>query len=218
MMNEDDYLMLSGIQHFCFCPRQWGLIHIEQQWSDNTRTFGGSAMHERADDPFFTESRGTLIISRSMPLVSHKLKLKGIADVVEFYKDDNGIILKRREGKWRIEPVEYKYGQPKEDSSDLVQLCAQAICLEEMFHVSIEKGSIYYGKIRHRLEVTIDTALRIEVINLIEMMYEYYASGKTPLGSYQPKCKNCSLYNLCMPNLSSKAKNIRGYMDRAIKG
>ncbi|PHV71543.1 CRISPR-associated protein Cas4 [Sporanaerobium hydrogeniformans] len=213
--------MLSGIQHFCFCPRQWGLIHIEQQWEDNTRTFGGTVMHEKADDPFFTESRGTLIVSRSMPLVSHQLKLKGIADVVEFHKQedevDHGIILKGRQGKWRIEPVEYKYGQPKENNSDLVQLCAQAICLEEMFKISIHKGSIYYGKIRHRVEVIIDTTLREEVKNLVETMYHYYTKEKTPLGKYEPRCKNCSLYNLCVPNLSDKVKSLKKYIDTAIK-
>lgn len=221
MIGEEDYLMLSGIQHFCFCPRQWGLIHIEQQWEDNTRTFGGTVMHEKADDPFFTESRGTLIVSRSMPLVSHQLKLKGVADVVEFHKQedkvDNGIILKGRQGKWRIEPVEYKYGQPKENNSDLVQLGAQAICLEEMFKISIQKGSIYYGKIRHRVEVSIDTTLRKEVKSLVETMYHYYTQEKTPLGEYEPRCKNCSLYNLCVPSLSAKVKNVKKYIDTAIK-
>ena len=221
MINEEDYLMLSGIQHFCFCPRQWGLIHIEQQWEDNVRTFGGTVMHEKADDPFFTESRGTIIISRSMPLVSHQLKLKGIADVVEFHKqgnkEDNGIILKGRQGKWRIESVEYKYGQPKDNNCDFVQLCAQAICLEEMFNISIQKGSIYYGQIRHRVEVSIDAALREEVKSLVKIMYNYYAQEKTPLGEYESKCKNCSLYNLCVPNLSAKVRNVKKYIDMAIK-
>lgn len=108
MIEEDDYLSLSGIQHFCFCPRQWGLIHIEQQWEDNTRTFGGTLMHEKADDPFFTESRGTTIISRSMSIISHQLKLSGIADVVEFRKaskDEEGISLKEEEVSGTLFPL-----------------------------------------------------------------------------------------------------------------
>lgn len=220
MMDEEDYLALSGIQHFCFCPRQWGLIHIEQQWEDNTRTFGGTLMHEKADDPFCVESRGAMVISRSMPLISHELRIKGIADVVEFHKvqeDEEGISLKDRVGKWTIQPVEYKYGQPKENNSDLVQLCAQAMCLEEMFNTTIYCGSIYYGKIKHRQKVDFCKNLRDEVKQLIVMMYDYYTEGKTPLEDKTARCKNCSLNNICMAQLRQKRQKIQCYMDVAIR-
>lgn len=134
MIDEENYLALSGIQHFCFCPRQWGLIHIEKQWEDNTRTFGGTLMHQKADDPFFTESRGTTVISRSMPIISHRLQLKGIADVKE----------------------------------------------------------------------------------LIEEMYEYYNNGKTPLGTQELHCKNCSLENICIPKLGIKNKKVQEYINKSI--
>lgn len=220
MIGVDDYLMLSGIQHFCFCKRQWGLIHIERQWEDNTRTFGGSLMHTRADDPFFTESRGTVVISRSMPLISHGLKLTGIADVVEFHKlacEQEGVELKGRSGKWQVIPVEYKYGEPKEHNSDLVQLCAQAICLEEMFDVSIERGNIYYGKIKRRIDVIFDFQLRDEVNTLVEQMYDYYIQEKTPLAQPGEYCKSCSLKNICVPELSIRSDKVTEYINKSMR-
>lgn len=219
MIDEENYLALSGIQHFCFCPRQWGLIHIEKQWEDNTRTFGGTLMHQKADDPFFTESRGTTVISRSMPIVSHRLRVNGIADVVEFRKvvnEEEGIILKGRKGSWKIVPIEYKYGEPKEHNSDLVQLCAQAICLEEMFNLQISEGHIYYGKIKHRIDVVFDNQLRADVKGLIEEMYEYYNNGKTPLGTQAVHCKSCSLENICIPKLGAKNKKVQEYINKSI--
>ncbi len=220
MIEEDDYLALSGIQHFCFCPRQWGIIHIEQQWEDNTRTFGGTLMHEKADNPFFTESRGTTIVSRSMALISHQLKLSGIADVVEFRKaskGEDGISLKGRRGKWYIVPIEYKYGQQKENNSDLVQLCAQAICLEEMFELPIQQGEIYYGKTKHRIKVTFDQKLRDEVKRLVEEMYAYYEKQETPLGKLEAKCTNCSLENICLPIINEKHAKVQRYINQAIQ-
>lgn len=220
MISIEEYLLLSGIQHFCFCKRQWGLIHIENQWEDNVRTFGGTLMHQRADDPFFTESRGTIVISRSMPIISHKLKLTGVADVVEFHKIEaaqKGIQLKDRSGGWKVIPIEYKYGQPKEHNSDKVQLCAQAICLEEMFNTSIESGNIYYGKIKHRIDVVFNQQLRDEVHNLVGQMYEYYNKEKTPIGLLEEQCKNCSLKNICLPELSQKSSKVQKYINKSIR-
>src|SRR6056297_921574 len=123
---EDDFLLLSGIQHFFFCKRQWALIHIEQQWAENIRTTDGKHVHEKVDDPYIVETRGTLIITRSMPVSSRNLGLFGIADVVEFRKNKRaGIPLKGKSGLWVPVPVEYKRGKKKNDERDEVQLCAQ---------------------------------------------------------------------------------------------
>jgi CRISPR-associated exonuclease Cas4 len=145
--SDDDLLALSGIQHIAFCPRQFALIHIEQQWQENLFTFSGRELHERADDPFFVEARGVSLISRSVPLLSRRLGLYGIADVVEFHKDDcKGISFAGREGLWKPYPVEYKRGQPKKDDFDIVQLCAQAMCLEEMLGVCVPRVPFFMAR------------------------------------------------------------------------
>ena len=138
---EEDYLMLSGIQHFSFCRRQWALIHIEQQWDENLRTVEGNIFHKKAHDGYSSEKRRDVIISRGMPVFSPALGISGVCDIVEFYRDDKkGISLHGREGRYLVYPVEYKKGQPKEDEADVLQLAAQAMCLEEMLECEIEKG------------------------------------------------------------------------------
>ncbi|MCQ1538354.1 CRISPR-associated protein Cas4 [Methanocalculus taiwanensis] len=210
--------MLSGIQHFAFCRRQWALIHIEQLWKENVLTFGGRQMHRNADDPFFTESRGDLLISRSVPLVSHSLKVYGIADVVEYHRSDTGVAISGREGYWTVVPVEYKAGRKKPDDRDEVQLCAQAICLEEMYRTRIEKGYLYYGKTRRRTEVLFDDEIRRRVAELVAGMYELYDAGITPPALLLPHCKNCSLIDLCMPNVSSRRRSVDRYLADSIRG
>lgn len=216
-MDIDDYLLLSGIQHFAFCKRQWALIHIEQQWEENHLTFTGRKMHEKADDPFFTESRGDILISRSMPLASHTLKIYGIADVVEFHHSETGITLPKRTGFWTIHPVEYKAGKKKSDDCDEVQLCAQAICLEEMYQTQIPVGNLYYGKTRRRTEVVFDEELRDSVTNYVSEMYEMYKSRVTPQAKQMNQCQSCSLLNICMPELS-KQKSVDAYITSFTRG
>ncbi|MDD2472428.1 MULTISPECIES: CRISPR-associated protein Cas4 [unclassified Methanoculleus] len=211
-MNPDDYLMLSGIQHFAFCRRQWALIHIEQVWKENVLTFGGRQMHRNADDPFFTESRGDVLLSRSVPLVSHTLRVYGIADVVEYHRSDTGVAIAGREGSWTVVPVEYKAGRRKPDDRDEVQLCAQAICLEEMYRTRIERGYLYYGKTRRRTEVILDDELRNRVAELVAGMYALYDAGITPPAELLPHCKNCSLVDLCMPAVSSRRRSVDRYL------
>lgn len=211
-MNPDDYLLLSGIQHFAFCRRQWALIHIEQLWKENVLTFGGRQMHRNADDPFFTESRGDVLISRSVPLVSHVLKIYGVADVVEYHRSDTGITISGREGCWIAVPVEYKAGKKKPDDRDEVQLCAQAICLEEMYQAQIERGYLYYGKTWRRTEVLFDDELRRRVSELVAGMYALYDTGITPPAVLLPHCKNCSLVELCMPAVSSRGRSVDRYL------
>lgn len=217
-MDPDDYLMLSGIQHFAFCRRQWALIHIEQVWKENVLTFGGRQMHRNADDPFFTESRGDVLISRSVPLVSHMLKIYGVADVVEYHCSDEGVVIPGREGRWTVVPVEYKAGKRKPDDRDEVQLCAQAICLEEMYRTGIEYGYLYYGKTRRRTEVTLDDELRRRVEELVAGMYALYDAGITPPAILLPHCKSCSLIDLCMPTISSRRRSVDRYLAARIGG
>lgn len=216
-MDPDDYLMLSGIQHFAFCRRQWALIHIEQLWKENVLTFGGRQLHRNADDPFFTESRGDLLISRSVPLVSHALKMYGVADVVEYHRSNEGIVISGREGRWTVVPVEYKAGKRKPDDRDEVQLCAQAICLEEMYRTEIEYGHLYYGKTRRRTEVPLDDELRRRVTELVAGMYVLYDAGTTPPAVLLPHCKNCSLVEICMPSVSSRRRSVDRYLATCIR-
>jgi len=212
--SDEDLLMLSGIQHFAFCERQYALAYIEMQWSENVLTVEGHHLHERVDDLFAGESRGNLITLRSVSLVSHSLGLYGKADVVEYIRceDIHGIELKTHQGRWLPMPVEYKRGKPKPDERDEVQLCAQAICLEEMHKISISSGSLYYGVTRHRHEVVFDDALRKKVIEYARLMHDYFDRGYTPPAKYKTHCKSCSLIDLCMPKNFEKPLNVDHYL------
>lgn len=200
----DDYLSLSGIQHFAFCPRQWALIHVEQQWQENILTFRGQQLHEKTNDPFVVEKRKDKIVARAVPIVSHVLGLYGVADVVEFERADKGAKLEGRDGLWWPLPVEYKVGRPKPSNWDLLQLCAQAICLEEMFGVMLNQGQIFYGKTRKRLDVSLDENLRTETNETAELMHETFNAGITPQAKYRTACEKCSLLKLCTPKLAQK--------------
>lgn len=180
MYSEEDYLMLSGIQHFAFCRRQWALIHIEQQWEENYKTTSGELMHKKAHDDKSFEKRGNLLIVRGLRISSHILGLSGQCDVVEFYHDTAGVDLFGYEGKWIPIPVEYKNGKPKEDNEDELQLCAQAICLEEMFQVDISKGYLYYGENRRRTCVEFTQELRDMVMKYSKEMHDLFQRGYTP--------------------------------------
>jgi CRISPR-associated exonuclease Cas4 len=202
--DEEDYLMLSGIQHFAFCRRQWALIHIEQQWSDNVLTYEGQLLHEKADDPMIKESRGHRIISRAVPVVSHRLRVYGVADVVEFHRcveEEGGISLPSRRGKWKPYPVEYKRGKPKPDKYDELQLCVQAMCLEEMLGVDIPEGALYYGEVGHRVRIELHDGMRKQAELLINEMHGLLHEGRTPEAVISPKCTRCSLREVCQPKL-----------------
>lgn len=197
----DDYLSLSGIQHFAFCPRQWALIHLEQLWEENLLTFQGRDMHKRVDDPGFSETRGDLIVTRSVQVSSAALKLYGVADMVEFHRSDKGIQLEGRDGLWMPFPVEYKLGRPKVEHWDRVQLCAQAVCLEEAYGIEITEGAIYYGRTRRREKVKFNDELRREAHRVAAEMMSLFTQGITPKAKYSRTCNSCSLYDLCMPRL-----------------
>lgn len=215
---EEDYLYLSGIQHFVFCKRQWALIHVEQQWKENIFTFKGQELHEKTNDPFASERRGEVLISRALPLVSHTLRLYGIADVVEFRQvTEHGIRIPKRRGLWHPVPVEYKVGRPKPTDCDLVQLCAQTICLEERFGMSINKAYIFYGKTRRRLEVEVDSCLRLKTKTASADMHDLFEKGITPKPALSSACAKCSLADLCLPSLGFK-KEIESYLVHALNG
>lgn len=208
---EEDFLQLSGLQHFKFCRRQWALIHIEQQWAENYRTTDGSILHERAHNAALTETRGDMVVTRDMRVFSSTLGVSGACDVLEFHRGDVGIPLKGREGLWQPFPVEYKRGRPKADTADELQLCAQAMCLEEMLCCEIPTGALYYGEPRRRTEVMFTPALRQEVQLLLEQMHELYRRGQTPKVKPGKGCSACSLKELCLPKLM-KNRSVSTYL------
>ncbi len=214
---DDELLLLSGIQHFFFCKRQWALIHVEQQWQENLRTQEGHFVHERVDDPFFNESRRDVVISRAFPLASYKLGLSGIADVIEYSKSDNGIPVTGYEGRWTIKPVEYKRGKPKIDKRDEVQLCAQVMCLEEMFGIRIDEADFYYNEIHRRQHVTITDDLRNLVRSLADEMHTVFRNGITPQAETGKHCALCSLVDICIPKLTKKKSSVRNYIGNHIR-
>lgn len=223
--SDDDLLMLSGIQHIAFCERQWALIHIEQQWAENMRTVEGNHMHERVDDPFASEARGSVITLRSVSMVSYRLGLYGVADVVEFIRSENsgGIAMEGYQGKWKPVPVEYKRGKPKPDERDEVQLCAQAICLEEMYtekrgsELEINKGFLFYGETRHRHEVIFNKELRDNVETYTQRMHSLFEVGKTPLAVYKTHCKACSLVEICNPKAFDRPRKVNDYLKNVLE-
>lgn len=213
--DEDDFLMLSGIQHFAFCRRQWALIHIEQLWEENLRTVQGNILHENCHDSYSSESRGDVFISRGMPIFSRTLGTSGECDIVEFIRDKNGISIYGREGLYRVYPVEYKHGEPKADNCDTVQLTAQALCLEEMLSCEIKCGAIFYEKTRRRFKTEITDELKDTVRKMFAEMHSLYSRGYVPKVKPTKSCNACSLKNLCMPKLY-KLGDVRKYLDETL--
>jgi CRISPR-associated exonuclease Cas4 len=209
----DELLPLSGIQHFLFCRRQWALIHVEMQWKENALTAEGRIMHQRVDDPFFTETRNGVITARSVPVASYRLGLSGVCDVVEFTKSPDGVALPNRNGLYLAAPVEYKRGKPKRDPMDEAQLCAQAMCLEEMLSLNIPRGYLYYGETRHREEIEFTPDLRTLVQEMSAEMHNYFSRGYTPRVKTSKACRSCSLADICLPvlqeNVIAASKYIR---------
>lgn len=193
------------------------MIHIEQQWNENLRTVEGNIFHKKAHDGYSSEKRKDVIISRGMLVFSPGLGINGVCDIVEFYRDDEkGISLHGREGRYLVYPVEYKKGQPKEDEADILQLAAQAMCLEEMLECEIEKGYLYYGEIRRRIEVRLDEDVRRQVRDTFEEMHHYYERRYTPKVKRTKACNACSLKDLCLPKLM-KERSVKEYISKRIE-
>ena len=212
---EEDYLMLSGIQHYNFCKRQWAFIHVEQQWEENIRTIEGKILHEKAHNNAIMEKRGDVITSRGMPIFSKTMGIAGECDVVEFHKSSEGISIYGYDDKYIVIPVEYKKGAPKENDVDILQLAAQAMCLEEMLCCQIKHGYLYYGETRHRVKIAFTDELRNEVKTSFDEMHRLFDRRHTPMVKRSKACNACSIKNLCLPILL-KNKNVDQYLDKLI--
>ena len=210
---EEDFVLLSGIQHFSFCRRQWALIHIEQQWKENLKTVEGNIVHENCHDEHFFEKRGDLLITRGIRIFSRIMGVTGQCDVVEFYKSEEGCLLHGYGGYWLPYPVEYKRGKSKSIDADRLQLCGQAMCLEEMLGTTINKGAIYYHESNRREEVQLTDSLRKKVKDLLAEMHEYYSRGYTPVVKAKSGCASCSLKEICMPVICKKI-NVDSYYSK----
>lgn len=226
MHTEETLLPISALQHLVFCERQWALIHLEQQWEENPLTLKGRFLHENVEIPG-TESRGDLRVTTALPLRSLELGLVGKADRVEFHRSPNardgpaddssptrGVTLPGIQGRWRPVPVEYKHGKPKQNNADAVQLCAQALCLEEMLDTDIPEGLLYYGKTRKRHEIEFTDSLREETRALARRLHALTAAGQTPVAKYQSKCDACSLFDRCLPKVTGRQNRVGNYLQR----
>jgi len=199
--SDDEYLLISGIQHFAFCRRQWALIHIEHQWNENLRTVEGKLMHEHVHVEG-AEKRVDRLTVRGIQVTSAVLGVYGVCDVVEFRRSENGVSLFGRSGKWQPYPVEYKRGLPKAHDADRLQLCCQALCLEEMLNAEIPEGALFYGEQRRRERVEFTQDIRGSVSSMLREMHEYYRRGYTPKVKTGSFCRACSLHEICLPKLS----------------
>ena len=202
---EEDFLQLSGIQHFAFCRRQWALAYLEQQWAENLRTTEGHLDHARCHDDTRTERRGELLITRGMRVVSHRLRMAGNCYVVEFRACADGIPLQSIPGRWQPYPVEYKHGHAKETDADRLQLCAQAMALEEMLVCEVPEGEIFYEETRQREHVSLTPELRSTAQTMADEMNRLFARGYTPKSKPGKHCNACSLKELCLPALYQQA-------------
>ena len=231
MYPEDQLLPISALQHLLFCERQCALIHVERLWEENRLTVEGNILHQRTHDAG-GRSRPGLRIARGLRLRSLRLGLAGIADVVEFHRIDprnpgagddppppgaTACSLPGARGLWRPFPVEYKRGKPKHNNCDAVQLCAQALCLEEALGVTIEAGALFYGTTRRRLDVALDAPLREETQAAARRLHELIRSGVTPKAKYGKWCKNCSLASECMPKATAGGRSAKQYMETALE-
>lgn len=230
MYSEDNFIQLSALQHYVFCPRQCALIHVDDVWNDNVFTVRGNILHEKVDTDTY-ESRGTLKTVRGLKIHSFRLGIAGRCDVVEFRKagkgtghselgsesDPRGMDAEQRHfGMTRnpeleVVPVEFKAGQPKQNISDEVQLCAQALCLEEMMKTSVTRGAFFYGRIRRRVQVEIHEQLRKQTEEIIAAVHDIVLRKYVPQASYMQKCKSCSLEDICQPKAMNERK-LKMYM------
>lgn len=214
--DEAEYLMISGIQHFIFCRRQWALIHIEQAWAENYFTAHGQLLHERVDDYLNTEKRGDVISVRGMDIASYRLGMSGRCDLVEFHKSDQGVFIPRLKGKYIPIPIEYKRGKAKMDDSDRYQLLAQIISLEDMLNIQLSEVKIFYHEVRKRISYCFNEKDKDSLIQISDEMHGYYQKGYTPKAKYQKKCKACSLVDICLPKTEA-VESASAYLNRKVK-
>jgi CRISPR-associated exonuclease Cas4 len=220
MFDEEELFPISALQHFVFCPRRCALVHIEQIWTENKFTVEGDILHERVDE-LGRESRSSLIVSHGVGIRSLRFGVTGKVDVVEFRLNNgaaSGCQLSGKADSWIPYPIEYKRGTARRGFGDDVQICAQALCLEEMLECSVPAGSIYYASTRKRREIAFDDKLRAETTTAILGVRSLIAAGVTPPPEYGKKCDTCSLFDLCQPKLSASGKDPRRYLTRYLEG
>lgn len=211
---EDDMLMLSGIQHIVFCPRQWALIHIEQQWDENKLTAEGMLIHKNVDNPSYRQLNNGVATLHSVHVASATLGIYGICDAVELHpakEGDAGISHPKYKGRWTPYPVEYKHGSPKTNDCDRLQLAAQVMCLEEMYGITIPEAALFYFKTRRREIVKIDDELKKSVVHYVRQMHDLFDKGAVPPPVKKPCCNKCSLVNICLPEIS-KLSSVSSYI------
>jgi CRISPR-associated exonuclease Cas4 len=219
-MKESDIrerLPISAIKQYAYCQRRFALMFIDNEWGSNYKIVEGNIHHEKVNDPFFNEKRGDKYYSRSVPVFSNRLNLYGVADIIEFLRDDDGVNIKTKEGLWRINPIEYKNGKPEKSGADDIQLCAIAICLEEMFQTEISSGEVYYGKLRRRVNVPLTAELRSCVENLIERINELLDNPLIPQKPDNQNCSLCSLADICVPAIFDCQDSNASRIDKLLK-
>ncbi len=207
--NDQERLPLSSLKQFRYCKRRFALMYIDCEWGENYKIVEGNLLHQKVDDPMFNEKRKDLYVSRSVPVFSELLNLYGVADIVEFSKNEDGIKLPRKSGFWKINPVEYKNGKPEKSNADHYQLCAQAMCLEEMFKTVIQSGDIFYGKIKRRITIELTDDLKNQVKEDVKKMNVLLNSQKIPLKPEGQNCSLCSLIDTCMPSVFKNQKKVK---------
>jgi CRISPR-associated exonuclease Cas4 len=211
MVPASDLIALSALQHYLFCPRQCALIHVEQAWAENAATAEGRVGHERVHAVESEVRRGVRTVT-GMPLRSNRLGVTGIADVVELHKTPG-----REGGGWRPYPVEHKRGRPKAHRADDVQLCAQAMALEEMFAVEVAEGALFYGQPRRRTPVAFDSDLRALTQDVAAATRALIAAGRTPRVAYDKKrCDACSLIEICRPQATGATHSAAAWLQAQV--
>ena len=216
MITAEDYLPISAVQHYAFCPRQFALIYMEKQWVESYLTSSGRIMHNRVHDENIFEKKGDIIVMRGLALSSESLKVFGVADIVEYHIQKEGVYLPGFKGRYAPYPVEYKRGKSKANDCDRLQLCVQCICLEEMHNIKISEAALYYGQPRRRETVSIDENLRIKAYKVCEEMHEIFESHITPPAVFFNFCKSCSVIDICQPIIIEKNSN--KYWSKALSG
>jgi len=194
-MDENQAIPISALQHYIYCPRQCGLIHVAQVWSENLHTQKGRREHDRVDVPEY-EMKAGVRIERALPVWSEKLGLTGKCDVVEFHADG------------MVYPVEYKHGPRKKGLHDDVQLCAEAMCLEEMLGVAIGEGAIYHVKSRRRRKVGLAETLHEHVRETVQAVHDMIGNQTVPAPVFGKHCAQCSLQDICLPDVCNNPVNL----------
>lgn len=216
--NNEHNIPISMIKQYAYCPHRFSLMYLDNVWSENYKIVEGNITHRKVDNPFIKEKRKDTFYSRSVPVYSDELDLYGIVDIIEFTKseDDSAVKVKGKRGKWKINPIEYKNGKKEKSNADALQLCSQAICLEEMFDTKIEFGEIFYNKIKRRFKVEFDNKLRSQVLNIIGLINESILKNEIIPIREEQNCNLCSIRDNCLP-FAYRNKNLKEKLIELIK-